>query len=104
MSNLICKKCGLGRGQHMAFKQYCPMPSGGFSQTERFEMKVTSLSMDSEVAARLRGRSLDVIEKEVARRVLKNLETSLSCYDLSRPLSREDLIDALAQVKLGYGL
>src|SRR6266702_7256261 len=100
MSNkLICKKCGLGRGQHMAFKQYCPTPDGRFSTVARFELNVNSLSMDSECAAMLKNKSLAYIEREVARRVLKNIEASIACYDLNRTLTREDLIDALAQVK-----
>jgi hypothetical protein len=104
MSILICKKCGLARGQHTAFKEYCPTPDGRFSTVQRFELKVDNLSMDAEAATLLAGKPLTVIEQEVARRVLKNVEASLACYDLRKELSREDVINALAQVRKGYDL
>jgi hypothetical protein len=87
----------------MSYKEYCPTPTG-FSSSSRFVLKVDSLAMDSEAAARLKDKSLAHIEREVARRVLKNVEASLACYDLNKTLTKEDLINALLQVRQGYDL
>ena len=57
------------------------------------------------MSADLEGQALDVIEREVARRVLKNVETALGTFDLhTQTLDRRAVIDALTMIKKGYGL
>jgi hypothetical protein len=57
------------------------------------------------MSADLKGLTLDVVEREVARRVLKNVETALGTFDLNtQTLDRRAVIDALTMIKKGYGL
>jgi hypothetical protein len=99
-----CRKCGARKGAHSVFSYNCPSATG-FDPKQKFELLVNKLSMDADGARGLQGRGLDIVEQEIARRVLKNVEAALGTFDLSAPaLNRESLIDALALVKKGYGI
>jgi hypothetical protein len=99
----MCKKCGATRGRHQAVTYHCPTATG-FHPRERFELDVSGLASDADALARLKGKPLDYIEREVARRVLKNVGAVVSCFDLNRTLTKEELVDALALVRNGYQL
>lgn len=104
MHSLLCSKCGYPRGKHSVFSYDCPTDSG-FDPNSRFELQVSRLSMERDDVLNLQNKSFEVIEQEVARRVLKNVEAALGTFDMHRQtLSKCDVIDVLALLKKGYGL
>lgn len=105
MNALLCRKCGAPRGKHQVFSYHCPDADAGFSAVDRFELTVSRLTCDEHTTADLCTRPLAVVEQEVARRVLKNVENVLECLDLSRrTYTQAQLIDALALIRRGYGI
>jgi hypothetical protein len=102
---LICSKCLQSRGRHMSTGYKCPTDTG-FHPTQKFTLLIERLTPDELKVFTKRGRSSEQLEQEVARRVLKQVENTLSLYDLSGGgrLDRVQVIDALTLIKQGYEL
>jgi hypothetical protein len=100
---MLCSKCGHARGKHQATSYHCP-DNGRFSTTNRFSLAVDR--MDPTDLKALTAGNLEVLEGEVARRVLKQVESVLAVYDLQSKATynRQELIQSLDLVKRGYNL
>jgi hypothetical protein len=61
--------------------------------------------MEKDDKLSLRNKPFEVIEQEIARRVLKNVEATLGTFDIhEQTIDKRDIIDALALLRKGYGL
>lgn len=91
------------RGKHQATSYHCPVDSR-FSPTNRFSLAVDR--MDPIDLKALTTGNLSMLEGEVARRVLKQVESVLAVYDLQSKATynRQELIQSLELVKRGYNL
>lgn len=105
---MICSKCNQPRGKHMANSYHCPTDNGKFHQTNRFSLFVDRMTpVDfAGFLGRGRGRTPEKLEREIAKRVLKQVEASLSVYNLQSKsnFTRQDLIESLELIKRGYEL
>lgn len=103
LNKLVCAHCGQERGKHMASSYHCP-DGEGFHKTRRFKLSVSLLSKDCHSVARLKDRSLDVIEREVARNLIKQLEQQLGLLDLHQEVRRTDVLEGINLIREGYGI
>ena len=103
LNELICAHCGQERGKHTVASYHCPV-EGGFHRTQRFKLKVSRLSSDCHSVATLKNRPLDVVEREVARNLFKQLEQQLGLLDFSREISQTEVLDGLNLIRAGYDL
>lgn len=102
---MICSKCKQPRGKHTVSSYHCPTENGKFHPTHKFSLYVERLNAtDFKKLLTGRGRSYESMEQEIARRVLKQVESTLAVYDLqSKPhYNRQELIESLDLIKRGY--
>lgn len=104
LNSLICERCGLPRGMHMATTYHCPTGSGRFHSSNRFKLAVTRLADDPHKAVSLKRKSLAEIEREIARNVIKQLEYQLGILTFSHEVNSADLIDGLNLLRAGYDI
>jgi hypothetical protein len=92
----------------MAVSYHCPTENGKFHKTERFSLDVERLTPTEfqGYLGRGRGRTPENLEREVAKRVLKQVEAALAVYDLQSKsnYTRQELISNLELIKRGYQL
>jgi hypothetical protein len=103
LNKMICAHCGQARGKHMASSYHCPVENG-FHKTHRFKLYVSRLSNDCHAVAQLKNRSIESIEREVARNLLKQLEQQLGLLDFSREVRQTEVLDGINLIRAGYDL
>jgi len=97
----MCLHCGLPRGAHQVVSYACPS-SSGFGPL-RFKLQLIRYADDEHAQAALAGASVLALEKEIARRALKNVEDALGLFDLRSPQwSTAEILAALKVVREGY--
>jgi hypothetical protein len=93
---LVCKHCGQLRGRHQASSLNCPIGGGlSFDRSKKFVLNIDHVeNMETD------------LEREVAHRVLKNVEAVFDCFQLGhqRMYSQAEIVDVLTMLKKGYGL
>jgi uncharacterized hydantoinase/oxoprolinase family protein len=104
MRALFCELCGKSRGKHQAFSYNCPTGENSYHSRDRFTLRVQRLSCDDDTAALLASETLTVVEQEIVRRVIKQIEQIFECYQLGRTYTQEEIIEGIDLIRKGYGL
>jgi hypothetical protein len=103
LNKLVCAHCGQERGKHSAHSYNCP-EDGGFSRSKRFKLVVRKISDDCHAVARLRDREIYEIEREIARNLIKQIESQLGLLDFSRDIHQAEVLDGINLIRAGYDL
>lgn len=103
LNKLICAHCGNPRGKHTASSYHCPEEIG-FSRVKRFKLAVSKLADDCHSVKRLRGHTLEDIEREVARNLIKQIESQLGLLDLRSQIHQAEVLDGINLIRQGYDL
>lgn len=104
LNSMICAHCGKTRGQHRVFSYNCPIEGAGFDERKRFKLKVSRLSDDCHAVKALVGRPLVDVEREIARKLIKQFEQQLGLFDFSKNLTHADILDGINLIRAGYGI
>jgi hypothetical protein len=95
---MICALCSKSKGKHQAFTFNCPT-EGGFNRS-------VYRPMVEDLTSEMITWPAERLEKEVARRVIKQIEATLGIFDLQGPsmYSRQSIIEQLATLKIAYNI